>query len=87
MTWHATRIGQLDTAYDSWHYGRVSESPEDSLRAAVTAYDEGIKQLRTDRDAAIRSAAKTMRQVDIVRVTGYNRETIRQIVKAGEEPA
>lgn len=65
----------------------MSDESEDELRAAVTAYDDGTKQLRADRDAAIRKAAKTMKQVDIVRVTGYNRETIRQIVKAGEGSA
>lgn len=65
----------------------MPDNPEDELRAAVTAYDERTKQLRAARDTAIRNAATRMKQVDIVRVTGYNRETIRQIVKAGKDSA
>jgi hypothetical protein len=59
----------------------VSRELEDELAAVVTAYDEGTAQLRAIRDEAIRAAvAKGLRQVDVARVTGYNRETIRQIV-------
>lgn len=59
---------------------------EGNLRSVIDAYNEKTKELRIARDEAIRRAsALGMRQVDIVRITGYNRETIRQIVKAGGE--
>lgn len=63
----------------------MSQDLEDELRAAVTAYNDGTARLRAARDEAIRKAATGMRQTDIVRITGYNRETIRLIVKAGKE--
>lgn len=63
-----------------------NEALEDGLRSAIDAYKEKVKESRIARDDAIRRAsALGMRQVDIVRVTGYNRETIRQIVKAGKD--
>lgn len=64
----------------------MSEDLEDELRAAVTAYNDGTASLRAGRDGAIRKAAAAgMRQAEIVRITGYTRETIRLIVKAGED--
>ncbi|WP_033338901.1 hypothetical protein [Catenuloplanes japonicus] len=62
---------------------------EDELRAVVAAYDqagEHIARLETQRrdtrDAEIQRAAdEGMRQVDIIRVTGYSRETVRQALK------
>lgn len=64
----------------------MSEDLEDDLRAAVAAYNDGTASLRAARDEAIRKAvAAGMRQNEIVRITGYNRETIRLIVKAGKD--
>ncbi len=58
---------------------------EVSLRSVINQFDTKTRELRVARDDAIRKAAELgMRQVDIARVTGYTRETIRQIVKAGK---
>lgn len=64
----------------------MNQDLEDALRAAVAAYNDGTTSLRVARDEAIRKAvAAGMRQNEIVRITGYNRETIRLIVKAGKD--
>ena len=64
----------------------VDNDLEPTLRAAISSYEHKVRELRVARDAIIRHAAELgMRQVDIVNATGYNRETIRQIVKAGEK--
>jgi hypothetical protein len=62
---------------------------EDELRAAVAAYDKAGEEIarlevqrRDTRDAEIQRAFdEGMRQVDIIRVTGYSRETVRQALK------
>ena len=52
---------------------------EEGLRAVVTEYDHGKRQLLARRDAQLRAFhAKGWRPVDLQRVTGYSRETIRQ---------
>ncbi|HEX6869755.1 MAG TPA: hypothetical protein VF163_01545 [Micromonosporaceae bacterium] len=52
---------------------------EEELRSVVTEYDEGKRQLLAHRDAKLRAFhADGWRQVDLQRVTGYSRETIRQ---------
>jgi hypothetical protein len=51
---------------------------EDALRAVVVEYDEGKRQLLAQRDARLRAfRADGWRPVDLQRVTGYSRETIR----------
>ena len=52
---------------------------EETLRAVVADYDEGKRQLLARRDARLRTfRANGWRPVDLQRITGYSRETIRQ---------
>jgi hypothetical protein len=52
---------------------------EEALRAVVVEYDDGKSQLLSRRDARLRAFhANGWRPVDLQRVTGYSRETIRQ---------
>lgn len=52
---------------------------EEALRAVVIEYDDGKRQLLASRDAWLRAFhANGWRPVDLQRVTGYSRETIRQ---------
>lgn len=64
---------------------------EDEARAAVTRAvdtktnaDTAAERAREELHDAIRSAANVLRQVDLVRLTGYTREHIRQITRAGQ---
>ena len=51
---------------------------DETLRAVVAEYDEGKRQLLAERDERIRAfQANGWRPVDLQRVTGYSRETIR----------
>jgi len=51
---------------------------EEALRSLVDAYDEGKRQLLDRRDQRIRDFhAAGWRPVDLQRITGYSRETIR----------
>jgi hypothetical protein len=51
---------------------------EEALRAVVAEYDEGRRQLLAQRDARLRGFhAEGWRPVDLQRITGYSRETIR----------
>jgi hypothetical protein len=52
---------------------------EEALRSVVAEYDEGKRQLLAQRDARLLAFhADGWRPVDLQRVTGYSRETIRQ---------
>lgn len=52
-----------------------------ALTSAVADYDEAIDVARENRDEAIRQAKNQgLTQADIVRATGYTRETIRRIL-------
>src|SRR5262247_3872498 len=52
---------------------------EDGLRSVMAEYDEGKRKLLESRDAQLRAFyASGWRPVDLQRVTGYSRETIRQ---------
>src|SRR5690349_25016882 len=52
---------------------------EEALRSLVDDYDEGKRQLLARRDQRIRDFhASGWRPVDLQRITGYSRETIRQ---------
>lgn len=61
----------------------------DALEAATEAYREAQRELDGRRQAlaaAIVAAANSgVRQTEIVRITGYTREHIRQVVKAAEQ--
>jgi hypothetical protein len=51
---------------------------EEALRTVVTEYDESKRQLLARRDARLRAFhASGWRPIDLQRVTGYSRETIR----------
>jgi hypothetical protein len=55
---------------------------EEALRSVVAEYDEGKRQLLAERDAQIRTFhAQGWRPVDLQRITGYSRETIRQALR------
>ncbi len=52
---------------------------DEALRAVVTKYDDGKRELLATRDLRLRAFhASGWRPVDLQRVTGYSRETIRQ---------
>jgi hypothetical protein len=61
----------------------------DALEAATEAYRAAQQALDSRRQAlaaAIVAAANSgVRQTEIVRITGYTREHIRQVVKAAEQ--
>lgn len=61
---------------------RDNEMPaglEEELRAVVAEYEAALPRALEARDEGIRRiAAKGLRQVDIIRITGYSRETVRQ---------
>ena len=51
---------------------------EEALRSVVAEYEEGRRQLLAQRDARLRTfQAEGWRPVDLQRITGYSRETIR----------
>jgi hypothetical protein len=61
---------------------RAREAAEAELRAIVAEYEAAPEKALQARDAGIRSVAeKGLRQVDIIRITGYSRETVRQALK------
>lgn len=69
-------LGLLGMANLVWHSGGVKE-PE--IKAIATDYEEASERLLEERDAKLRRAIDAgWKQADIVRVTGYSRETIRQ---------
>lgn len=57
----------------------ANSSPEEELLEAVAEYKTAPARALEARDEAIRKAADAgLKQIDIVRVTGYTRETIRR---------
>lgn len=58
---------------------------ENQLRQAVTDYQHDIDTAIQRRDTRIRAHAGRLRQVDIIRITGYSRETVRQILMTAEQ--
>lgn len=69
-------LGLLDMAKPVWHSGGVKEA---EIKAIATDYEEASERLLEERDAKLRQAIDAgWKQADIVRVTGYSRETIRQ---------
>ncbi len=54
-------------------------SAEDELRAVIAEYEAALPRALKARDEGIRRVAeKGLKQVDIIRITGYSRETVRQ---------
>lgn len=66
-----------------WHTPHVDEAL-DELRAATNRYRAALKRVDETRSAqrtAIRSAIDAgVKQVDVARITGYNREHVRRIL-------
>lgn len=59
-----------------WHSGKVKDS---EIKAIATDYEEAAERLLEERDAKLRAALDAgWKQADLVRITGYSRETIRQ---------
>lgn len=59
-----------------WHSGEVKEA---EIKAIATDYEEAAERLLEERDAKLRQALDAgWKQADIVRITGYSRETVRQ---------
>jgi hypothetical protein len=62
---------------------------ENELRAAVDRYRTAPQRARQERDQSLREIAKKyrLRQVDIINLTGYSRETVRQALAEPATPA
>lgn len=55
---------------------------EEGLQAAAQRFREAPKRALEERDAALQqAAAEGWKQVDIIRATGFSRETVRQALK------
>jgi hypothetical protein len=67
----------------------ASTDPEKTLRAALTKRqraERAVVDARTAERAAIVAALESgLRQADVVRITGYTRETIRRLAEAGRK--
>lgn len=80
------KVGQLDKANPGRHSGAMTAEDLAALIAAHRAAQDAFRRATETRDAGIRRAhAGGMGVVEIARVTGYTRETIRKVLRAGEE--
>jgi hypothetical protein len=78
-------MGQLDDAVRAY---RDSETAIARAEAAAKAKVKAARGARTEArrrlaQAIVEAARGGMRQVDIIRVTGYSRERVRTILRAG----
>jgi hypothetical protein len=74
-------MGQLDDAAEAY---RAAVAKLDAARAAVPAAREELAEARTALAAAMVMAARSgMTQTEIIRRTGYTRESVRRILRAG----
>lgn len=74
----STLIGIEELANASWQTDPMDAT---DLRNAIAHYEETLDSAKEERDNAIREAkAEGMTQAEIVRATGYTRETIRRIL-------
>jgi hypothetical protein len=78
-------VGQLDDAARAYRAAdaavtRVEQSAAERIRAARQARDEARDRLHA---AIVEAARDGVRQVDIVRRTGYSRERVRTILREG----
>lgn len=57
-------------------------NPEDELRAVVVEYEAALPRALEARDEGIRriAAEHGLKQIDVIRITGYSRETVRQML-------
>jgi phosphoenolpyruvate synthase/pyruvate phosphate dikinase len=58
----------------------VPTAAEEAIHAAIAAYEAAIPAALEARDAEIRRIADEhdLKQIDVIRITGYSRETVRQ---------
>jgi hypothetical protein len=76
---------QVDLAKQMWHNLAMATNPVEPVRNAVTAY-QLAKERAEDALAALhaaiaKAAVQGVRQNELVKITGYTRERIRQISK------
>lgn len=77
----SSAMGHLDDAAGAY---RAALARLDAARAAVPAARDEVDQARAGLAEAIVEAARDgMLQVEIVRRTGYARESVRRILRAG----
>lgn len=78
-------MGQLDDA--SKAYRDADQAVERAKRAAAARIDTARLARTAAREqlhaAMVRAARDGMRQVDIIRITGYSRDRVRTILRAG----
>lgn len=74
------RVGMIDWPSRLWHTARMTdlEKAAQEFRAATAALDAARDRLAVAIVAAAKSGA---RQAEIVRATGYTRETVRRICR------
>jgi hypothetical protein len=69
-------FGLLGMANLVWHSREVKEA---EIKTIATDYEDATERLLEERDAKLRQAIDDgWKQADLVRITGYSRETIRQ---------
>lgn len=74
-------MGHLDAAAEAY---RAAVARLDEARAAVPAARADVEQARAELAAAMVEAARGgMSQVEIIRRSGYARESVRRILRAG----
>lgn len=64
-------------------YHRAQATAAASAQRAAEDRDKVVTARERLADAIVAAADAGMRQVDIVRITGYTRERVRQILRAG----
>lgn len=85
----ADMVNRLDAATAALKRAQEAEvmtrqRAQDRARQEIAAAKAKVDVARADLAAAIVEAANDgVRQVEIVRATGYNRERVRQILRAG----
>jgi len=60
----------------------IQAAAEEELRAVIAEYEAAFPRLLEARDEGIRriAAKRNLKQVDVIRITGYSRETVRQVL-------
>ena len=79
------RMANLDDAVKAYQASLTAvEATKRAAQEQIKASRERVATARADLAAAIVKAARDgMRQVDIIRATGYSRETVRSVLRAG----
>lgn len=76
-------MGRLENAVAKYRAADVAiQRAQEAAKARVQAARDAKTRARVElAEAIVEAARKGMRQVDIVRVTGYTRERVRQILR------